>query len=65
MTRPASRTEAFAASFENVMICATRSRPYFSVTYAITRSRPCTEKSMSMSGMVLRPGFRKRSNSRS
>ena len=32
MTRPASRTEAFAASFENVMICATRSRPYFSVT---------------------------------
>ena len=32
ITRPASRTEAFAASFENVMICATRSRPYFSVT---------------------------------
>src|SRR5919108_520365 len=31
----------------------------------MTRSRPWTEKSMSMSGIVFRPGFRKRSKSRS
>ena len=31
-TRPASRTAARAAIVENVMICATRSRPYFSAT---------------------------------
>jgi hypothetical protein len=31
-TRPASRTAARAAIVEKVMICATRSRPYFSVT---------------------------------
>ena len=43
---------------------ATASAPYFWVTYATTRSRPPTEKSVSMSGMDLRPGFRKRSNSR-
>ena len=64
-TRPTSRVAAFAASLPKVMICATRSRPYFATTYSITRSRPCTEKSMSMSGIDLRPGFRKRSKSRS
>ena len=31
-TRPASRTAARAAIVPNVMICATRSRPYFSAT---------------------------------
>ena len=31
-TRPASRIAARAAIVENVMICATRSRPYFSAT---------------------------------
>ena len=30
----------------------------------MTRARPLTEKSMSMSGMDTRSGFRKRSNSR-
>ena len=42
---------------------ATADWPYFSVTYCTTRSRPATEKSVSMSGMLLRPGLRKRSKS--
>src|SRR5580658_6065179 len=37
-TRPTSRIAARAAMVPNVMICATRSRPYFSCTYARTRS---------------------------
>ncbi len=48
-----------------VMIWATDSRPYFSATYWITRSRPLTEKSMSMSGIEMRSALRKRSNSSS
>ena len=48
-----------------VMICATDSRPYLSATYWITRSRPFTEKSMSISGIDMRSAFRKRSNRRS
>ncbi len=34
----------------------TAAEPYFWVTYCTTRSRPATEKSVSMSGMLLRPG---------
>ncbi|CAB4961912.1 unannotated protein [freshwater metagenome] len=49
----------------NVTIWATQSRPYLSVTYFMTSSRPRTEKSMSMSGIDTRSGLRKRSNSRS
>ena len=44
------------ASLPNVPMRATADEPYFSVTYWTTRSRPATEKSVSMSGMVLRPG---------
>ena len=65
MTRPTSRITALAASVPKVMICATRSRPYFSLTYSMTRPRPRMQKSTSMSGMLMRSGFRKRSNSRS
>jgi hypothetical protein len=64
-TRAASRVAARGNILPKVMICATRSAPYFSVTYRITRSRPRTEKSMSMSGIDTRSGLRKRSNSRS
>ena len=64
-TRAASRVAARGNILPNVMIWATRSAPYFSVTYRITRSRPRTEKSMSMSGIDTRSAFRKRSNSRS
>ncbi len=63
-TRPTSRMTALAPSELKVMICATHSFPYFSRTYAMTRSRPVSAKSMSRSGMDLRSGFRKRSNSR-
>ena len=65
MTRPTSRITALAASVPKVMICATRSRPYFSPTYWITSPRRRMQKSMSMSGMLMRSGLRKRSKSRS
>src|SRR5205807_496182 len=42
------------------MICDTRSRPYFSATYSMTRSRPSMQKSMSKSGSETRSGLRKR-----
>src|SRR5438445_6520293 len=45
------------------MMWATRSRPYFSATYRMTSSRRSSAKSMSMSGMEIRSGFRNRSNS--
>ena len=48
-----------------VMICATFSCPYFSVTQFSTRPRPSSSKSTSISGNEIRSGFRKRSNSRS
>ena len=64
MTRAASRMACRALMVPNVAICATRSRPYLSATYSMTFSRPFTEKSMSMSGMLMRSGLRKRSNSR-
>ncbi len=62
--RPASRTAARAAIVPNVTICATRSAPYFSVTYLMTSSRRSTQKSVSISGIEMRSGFRKRSKSR-
>ena len=64
-TRAASRVAARGNILPKVMICATDSRPYFSTTYCITRSRPRTEKSMSISGIDTRSGLRKRSKSRS
>ena len=63
ITRPTSRTTAFAFIVPNVMICATFSRPYLRVTYSITSPRRRSQKSMSMSGSETRSGLRKRSNS--
>ena len=60
-TRPTSRMAALDAIVVKVMICATRSVPYFSDTYRMTFSRPSTEKSQSMSGMDTRSMFRNRS----
>ena len=63
--RPTSLIAAFAAIVLKVMICATWSSPYFCFTYSITSPRRFMQKSMSMSGMLTRSGFRKRSNSSS
>src|SRR6185369_9996998 len=46
------------------MIWATWSWPYLRATYAMTSSRRSSWKSTSMSGIVTRSGFRKRSNGR-
>ena len=64
IARPTSFTAAFAAMVPKVMICATFSRPYFCVTYSISSPRRRMQKSMSISGMETRSGFRKRSKSR-
>jgi len=64
ITRPTSRTTAFAFIVPNVMICATFSRPYFSVTYAMTSPRRRSQKSTSISGSVTRSGLRNRSKYR-
>ncbi len=63
--RPTSFTAAFAAIVLKVMICATWSRPYFCCTYSITSPRRFMQKSMSISGIDTRSGFRKRSKSNS
>ena len=60
-TRAASRIPCFPLIVWNVMICATWSAPYFAATYRITSSRRRSSKSMSMSGIWIRPGFRNRS----
>ena len=65
MARPTSFIAALAAMVPNVMICATFERPYFPVTYSITSPRRLMQKSMSISGIDTRSGFRKRSNSKS
>ena len=65
IARPESFIAALVAMVPKVMICATWSRPYFCVTYSITRPRRFMQKSISMSGMLMRSGFRKRSNSNS
>ena len=64
-TRPTSRTTAFAFIVPKVMIWATFSRPYFRVTYSITSPRRFSQKSMSMSGGLIRSSLRKRSKMRS
>ena len=64
-TRATSRTASFGFSCENVTICATFSRPYFLVTYSITSARRAWQKSMSMSGIEIRSGFRNLSKRRS
>ena len=60
-TRAASRIPCFPLMVWNVMICATWSEPYFCATYRMTSSRRRSSKSMSMSGICLRSGFRNRS----
>ena len=64
-TRATSRTASFGLSCEKVTICATFSRPYLRVTYSMTSPRRAWQKSMSMSGIEIRSGFRNRSKSRS
>ena len=63
-TRDTSRTTAFAFIVPKVMICATFSRPYFWVTYSITSPRRFSQKSMSISGGLMRSSFRNRSKMR-
>src|SRR6185312_16413036 len=63
-TRPTSRSTARAWSLPKVMICATRSRPYFSWTWRMTSSRRSWQKSTSKSGIDTRSGLRKRSKMR-
>src|SRR3546814_16714255 len=53
-TRPTSRTTALAPSVPKVAIWLTASRPYFSLTYSMTRSRLSWQKSTSKSGMDTR-----------
>ena len=64
-TRATSRTASLGFSCENVTICDTFSRPYLAVTYSMTSPRRAWQKSMSMSGIEMRSGFRNRSKSRS
>src|SRR6266571_5179299 len=49
---------ARASSRPKVMIWATRSEPYFSITYWITSSRRSSAKSMSISGIWMRSGVK-------
>ena len=53
-----------AAMVPKVMIWQTLRSPYFSRTYSMIFSRPSRQKSMSMSGISLRPELRKRSKIR-
>ena len=63
--RPTSRITALVFSFPNVIIWATLSLPpYVSTTYLNTSSLPFMQKSISMSGILLRAGLRKRSKIR-
>ena len=64
-TRATSLMADFVAIVPYVIICATRSAPYFSVTQRRTSPRPSSSKSVSISGKEIRSGFRKRSNSKS
>ena len=58
---PTSLTAAFALSLPKVMIWETFSLPYFCLTYSITSPRLSIQKSISISGMLTRSGFRNRS----
>ena len=59
-----SRMQVFGAIEPNVTMCETWSAPYLLATYSITRPRPSSSKSSSMSGIEMRSGLRKRSKSR-
>ena len=62
ITRPTSRMAPRAFMALKVMICATLSAPYLRLQYSITSARRSSWKSRSISGIVTRSGFRKRSN---
>ena len=64
-TRATSRTAIFPIILPKVQILQTRSLPYFSVQYSITSSRRVSWISVSISGIEIRSGFRKRSKIRS
>ena len=64
-TRATSLMADLVAIVPYVMICATRSAPYFSVTQRKTSPLPSSSKSVSISGNEIRSGFKKRSNSKS
>ncbi len=63
-TRATSLMAILVAIVPYVMMCATFSCPYFSVTQRSTSPRPSSSKSTSISGKEIRSGFRKRSNSK-
>ena len=64
-TRPTSFIDDLVAIVPYVIMCATFSLPYFSVTQRNTSPRPSSSKSISISGKDIRSGFKKRSNSKS
>ena len=64
-TRATSLIAILVAIVPYVMMCATFSCPYFSVTQRSTSPRPSSSKSTSISGKEIRSGFKKRSNRRS
>ena len=64
MHRATSLTTLLLLSSANVAIWPTLSCPYLFWTYAMTSSRRSMQKSTSKSGMLMRSGLRKRSNSR-
>ena len=63
--RPTSRMAALAAMVPKVTICATWSSPYLLRTYSTTSPRRVSPKSISISGMDTRSGFRNLSKYRS
>ena len=64
ITRPTSRMAFRAAMVPKVTMWATWSSPYFRRTYSNTSSRRVSPKSMSISGMLTRSGFKNRSKYR-
>ena len=61
---PTSRTAALPPRVPNVIIPATFSSPYLFLTYFITSSLFISGKSVSISGIVTRSGFKNLSNSK-
>ncbi len=60
-----ARAVVRASSLPKVPMRATAAAPHFCVTHCTTRSRPATPKSVSIAGLLLRPGLTKRSTRRS
>ena len=60
-----ARAVVRASSLPKVPLRAPAAAPHFCVTHCTTRSRPATPKSVSIAGLLLRPGLTKRSTRRS